>query len=178
MSKKKATPSTTVNPLPFDVAVIADVGQFLRRRQETISVAESVTAGLIQAAIASAELASDFFQGGITTYNLGQKSRHLSIDPIQGERCNCVSEDTAVQMALNVAKMFSSDWGVAITGYAAPVPESKERLFAFYAISFRGTLLVKKKLTAKHGVPQAVQVFYLDTVLADLARQLKKEKRR
>ncbi len=83
----------------------------LLQSKQTISVAESVTAGLLQSVISSGENASLFFQGGITVYNLGQKCRHLSIDPIHGSDCNCVSEKISQDMALNVCKLFISDWG-------------------------------------------------------------------
>ena len=122
----------------YDGQVINSIKEILVKRRQTIAVAESVTAGHLQAALASAENASQFFQGGITAYNLGQKSRHLKIEPIHAESCNCVSDKVAIEMAYEVARLFSCDWGIAITGYAAPVPKySIDELFAYYAISFQ-----------------------------------------
>ena len=62
--------------------VVNSIKDTLQTKCETIAVAESLTAGLLQFALAAAEGASGYFQGGITVYNLGQKSRHLHIDPI------------------------------------------------------------------------------------------------
>src|SRR5688572_33040104 len=114
--------------------VIPDpVRDILLKRKQTVSVAESVTAGHLQVAFSLAENAMDFFQGGITVYNLGQKTRHLGVNPIHGIECNCVSEQIAVQMARQVNQLFLSDWGLAITGYASPVPEENiTELFACY----------------------------------------------
>jgi PncC family amidohydrolase len=141
-------------------------------------VAESVTSGHIQAAFSLAENASLFFQGGITVYNLGQKSRHLKVDPIHATACNSVSSTVAEEMAINALALFSSDWSVAITGYAAPVPELKiDKLFAFYAIAFRNKVVASKKIqSADEGIFQ-VQLNFTDSVLKALNAVLKKRAR-
>jgi nicotinamide-nucleotide amidase len=150
----------------YDLKIISAIKDHLLKNNQTLSVAESVTAGHLQAALSVADGATDFFQGGITTYNLGQKSRHLGIDPIHGLKCNCVSDITARQMALGSLSLFSSNWAIAITGYAAPVPElGVSELFAYYAIAFDGDIVLSKKIvTRKEGVQQ-VQLFYTDSVL-------------
>src|SRR4051794_34997560 len=99
------------------------IKDILVNREETISMAESVTGGHLQAAFSAGVGAANYFQGGITAYNLGQKSRHLRIDPILGDKANCVAAKIANTMALEVCNMFSSDYGIAITGYASIVPE-------------------------------------------------------
>ncbi len=124
------------------------------KNKQTLAVAESVTSGLLQAVISAATEASKFFQGGVTTYNIGQKVLHLTIEPIQAEACNCVSQQTASQMALGAAKMFRSDWGVGITGYASPVPESDNELFAYCAISFQGKIVHEENI-----IPTASEFF-------------------
>src|SRR6185369_11809978 len=111
-------------------------GKLLIRRRESIAVAESVTAGLSQHALAAVENASLFFQGGITAYNLGQKARYLHLDPIHADAFDCVSGKVAVEMAVNVCELFKSDWGLSVTGYAAPARESKNNLFAFIAVTW------------------------------------------
>src|ERR1051325_1421918 len=96
----------------YNEEIINSIKEKLVAAKESIAVAESVTSGHLQAALSQAENASFFFQGGITAYNLGQKSRHLNIDPIQAENCDSVSKDVAIKMALEVSKMFTSNWGV------------------------------------------------------------------
>ncbi len=157
----------------YDEQVIQSITEILLKRRQTIAVAESVTAGHLQVALASAENASQFFQGGITAYNLGQKSRHLKIEPIHAEGCNCVSDKVAIEMAYEVTRLFSCDWGIAITGYAAPVPEySIDELFAYYAISFQQKLLEVKKIKAEKNDPMKVQVFYVNSIITDFHRLL------
>jgi nicotinamide-nucleotide amidase len=135
-------------------SVIDELKDSLVQKQQTLAVAESVTSGVLQAVCSAATEAAKFFQGGITTYNLGQKVLHLGIEPIHAEQCNCVSAETAAQMALGVAKMFRSNWGMAVTGYASPVPESNNKLYAFCAISFNGEIVHEERI-----VPAASDFF-------------------
>ena len=152
----------------YDNKVINAIKDIMLEQHQTISVAESVTAGHLQVALASAENASKFFQGGITAYNLGQKARHLHIEPIHAENCNCVSEKVAGQMALGTTRLFASDWGIATTGYAAPVPEcSVEHPFAYYAICFRGELLCSQKVETIKDEPIQVQIYFINKILDD-----------
>lgn len=138
----------------------------LIERGETLAVAESVTSGYVQAILSSAEEATLFFQGGITAYNLGQKARHLHIDPIEGEKNNCVSEAIAIQMAKGVQQLFSSDYGIAITGYAAPLPEKGiTGLFAYMAITYRDRLICSRLLTSEKNAMPAAQIDYAEQVL-------------
>lgn len=162
----------------YDKKTIDDIKEILLDRHQTIAVAESVTAGHLQVALASAENASKFFQGGITAYNLGQKAKHLNIEPIHAEHCNCVSDKVAAQMALHVAQLFTSDWGIGITGYAAAVPEcSVEQPFAYYAISFQDKLLRVKKVETAEEDPAQVQVFFVNKILKELYSLGKRPKR-
>ncbi|RAV98714.1 CinA family protein [Pseudochryseolinea flava] len=158
----------------YDAKVISGIKNTLIKRGETIAVAESVTAGHLQAAISQADFAKDFFQGGITVYNIGQKSRHLWIDPIRGEACNCVSAEIAGQMATGACKLFSCDWGISITGYAAPVPElGIEKLFAFYAVAFRGDVKEVKRIKSSGLSPVDTQVDYTNAVLKRFQKMLR-----
>jgi PncC family amidohydrolase len=175
MRKKhqKSLPEREKNNL-FNTGVIESVAATLLRRKETIAVAESVTAGFVQAALSSATDAIQFFQGGITTYNIGQKSRHLHIDPVHALSCNCVSQQVADQMALEVCHLFSGHWGLAITGYASAVPESGNRLFAFFSIACGGKIVLSGKLTPPDNTPLQVQLWYTNELLAGLEASLKK----
>ena len=64
----------------FEKKHIETIKNVLLERKETISIAESVTGGLLQFALSMSDDAIKFFQGGITAYNIGQKARHLHID--------------------------------------------------------------------------------------------------
>jgi PncC family amidohydrolase len=149
------------------------IGKMLTDRKQTIAVAESVTAGHLQTSLSLAEKAMDFFQGGITAYNLGQKTRQLHVEPIHAIATNCVSEKIATEMAQGAINLFNSDWGIGITGYASPVPEKNiEELFACFAICFRSKIIFSKRVNAGNDSPLAVRLFYNQHVLEQLLLQL------
>jgi nicotinamide-nucleotide amidase len=149
----------------YDEKVVNTIKDILTQRKQSIAVAESVTAGHLQAALSSAIEASQFFQGGITAYNLGQKCRHLQVNPITAEECDCISEEVACTMALHVNTMFTSQYSIAITGYAAKMPEkSLNDLFAWYAIACNNQVIRSEKIsTGKERVE--AQVDYTKQVL-------------
>ncbi len=158
----------------YDLESIQEIRDYLISVNQTISVAESVTSGHLQAALSLAEDASRFFQGGITTFNIGQKCRHLLVEPTHALACNCVSVDIAEQMASQVAGIFLSDWGIAITGYAAPVEGiTDDRLFAYYSINHRGNKIQNGIIETASGEGLEVQLFYSNEVLRDLARTIR-----
>ena len=154
----------------FNLDQINNIKSKLVTKSETVAVAESVTAGLLQSALSSADGALEYFQGGMTTYNLGQKARHLLVEPIHAESCNCVSEKVAQQMATHVTRVFQSDWGLAITGYASPSPESGNKLFAYFAIVKNDRVLVSGILNSTADSFNKVQLEYVNNVIEELSK--------
>ncbi len=85
-----------------------------------LAVAESVSTGNLQAAVGSISGASEFFEGGITTYSLKQKVDLLGVDHEHAREVNGVSERVTRELARGVCRRFEADLGVATTGYAEP----------------------------------------------------------
>lgn len=152
----------------FPGSDLTNISSILLERNETIAVGESVTSGLMQVAFSSAEGSIGFYQGGITAYNIAQKYKHLNVEPIHALACNCVSEKVAIEMALHVCPLFSSDWGIGITGYATPVPESGNEVFAYFAIAFKGEIKRTEKLSPQKDESFNLQFFYCKEVLKAL----------
>ncbi len=96
----------------------------LRAPRLTLAAAESLTAGHVQARIATVSGASDYFRGGITAYTLEQKVRHLGVDRAHAAAVHCVSARVAEEMAGGACALFGADVAVATTGYAEPAPAS------------------------------------------------------
>ena len=154
----------------FDQNVLNQIKDLLTTRKEALAIAESVTAGYLQAALASAEEAMEFFQGGITTYNLIQKMKHLQVEPIHAASVNCVSKQVAHEMATHVTKLFNCSWGMAITGYASPVPEQDVfDLHAYIAVAYHGDCLLCEKLTTTANHPTAARLEYTRQALQCLS---------
>jgi len=160
----------------YSEEIINKVKDILVKNEETIAAAESVTSGHLQAAFSVGMEASKYFQGGITTYNLGQKARHLKIDPILGMKVNCVAQKIANKMAVEVSRMFSSDYGIGITGYASIVPECEEEgIFAFFSLSYNQKVMISERITSSADHPHKVQVDYCNQVIEKVYKYLSLE---
>jgi len=158
----------------FDKDLLLSIGQELKDKGLSVAVAESVTSGLLQCAFSNIPDASGFFQGGITAYNIGQKCRHLLVEPLHAIANDSVSEKVAQDLASNVCGLFTSNYGIGIVGYAATMPEKNiHSLFAYFAIAYEGKIIREGKITteAKQGFP--AQQFYTDTVLREFLSTIK-----
>lgn len=157
----------------FDKNQLIRIGKYLKRKKETIAVAESVTSGLLQYAFSNIPDGTDFFQGGLTAYNVAQKFKHLQVEPIHALSVNCVSPLVAEQMALQVCRIFGAHWGIGITGYATPVPESGKKKFAYFAITYKEKIRLKGMLRSDDKNPPDVQLQYTKAVLQKLTTIMK-----
>jgi len=110
----------------------------LRSPRWTLAAAESLTAGRVQARIASVSGASEYFLGGITAYTIDQKVKRLGVNRATAAAVNCVSAAVAEQMATGACALFGSDLAVATTGYAEAAPAlGVVRPFAWWALARR-----------------------------------------
>ncbi|AXX64822.1 nicotinamide-nucleotide amidohydrolase family protein [Bombilactobacillus bombi] len=92
----------------------------LTQQKQTITAAESLTAGLFQATLASVPGASKVLEGGFITYSLKMKAQLLDIPATKLQEHGVVSQWTAMQMAIHSAQIVNSNFGVGLTGAAGP----------------------------------------------------------
>jgi len=92
----------------------------LKKRQISITAAESLTAGLFQASIADFSGVSAIFKGGFVTYSLEEKAKMLDIPQTELEIHGVVSTYTAEKMAEQAREKTASDIGISLTGVAGP----------------------------------------------------------
>ena len=85
--------------MEFKQSLLNYIGGALKDAKESVSVAESVTAGYLQFSFSQMKDASDFFKGGITAYTLEEKVKLLKVDEQEARRCDCVSKKIADEMA-------------------------------------------------------------------------------
>ena len=153
----------------FNKEDIQQLADLLTKNRQTIALAESVTAGLLQNAMASAEKASNFFEGGITAYNITQKYAHFKVSLEHAISCNCVSEQVAAEMAVGINKIFKSHWGIGITGYASPIPgHHMKELYACFAIANHNNVVLTKTITTTIKDPLKVQLTYVAGVIKEM----------
>ena len=162
--------------MEYDLELINLIKEALIKNEKTLSMAESVTGGHLQALFSAATDASKFFQGGITVYNVGQKCRHLNVEPVHAQNNNCVSQKVACQMAIEVNKLFLSDYGIGITGYASRIPQQNiNEVFAFFAIAVGNKVVITEKLRSNKKEGVEVQQDYCARIASVFKELLSKE---
>jgi nicotinamide-nucleotide amidase len=96
--------------------------QALLRRGETVAAAESLTAGLFCATLASVPGASSTLRGGVVVYATDLKTALADVPAGLLALHGPVSAETAAALADGVRARCSAGWGVGITGVAGPDP--------------------------------------------------------
>jgi nicotinamide-nucleotide amidase len=105
------------------------VGDLLRARHASLSVAESVTGGLLGGRITSVPSSSDYFRGGFVVYSNDMKTKLLGVPAEMLAEHTAVSEPVAKAMAEGAKARTSSDYAVSMTGYAGPDGEKVGLVF-------------------------------------------------
>jgi len=102
----------------MDAAMAA--GELLKRRGDTIAIAESSTGGLISASLLAVPGASSYFVAGAVIYTRTARSALLGItDPdMTGMRPS--TEPYALLLARRVRERNGTTWGLGETGAAGP----------------------------------------------------------
>lgn len=103
------------------------VGTELKKRKETLAVAESCTGGFLGYRISSLPGSSEYFLGGTICYSNEAKMHDCGVAKETLERVGAVSEEVAEELARGTASHFDSDWGIGITGIAGPDGGSEEK---------------------------------------------------
>ena len=96
------------------------VGEILRARGLTLSVAESCTGGLLGDCLTDVPGSSDYFFGGVLSYSNDAKQRLLGVSDDTLATYGAVSAECARQMAQGVRRLLHTDLGVSVTGIAGP----------------------------------------------------------
>jgi nicotinamide-nucleotide amidase len=98
----------------------AIVGELLRDRGATLSIAESCTGGMAGERITSVAGSSDYFLGGFVTYTDRMKTDLLGVDAGLIAQHTAVSKEVARAMAEGARNRAGSTFAVSITGEAGP----------------------------------------------------------
>ena len=143
----------------------------------TISTAESCTGGELSHLITSVSGSSQYFLGGICTYQTQKKSEILGVSEDLIKEKTVVSEEVAQAMSLGCQKLFKTDISLSTTGVAGPNSDEFESEIGtvFYSIrvkNFEKTF----KLYLPHLERKDFMNFVSMKVLQDLIEILIKEK--
>ncbi|MCC5635183.1 competence/damage-inducible protein A [Nostoc sp. CHAB 5844] len=103
-----------------DDTLASVVGELLRSQGETVSVAESCTGGGLGQMLTEISGSSDYFWGGVISYDNSAKVRLLGVNSEDLDKFGAVSGIVAEQMAVGVKSRLATTWGLSITGIAGP----------------------------------------------------------
>lgn len=96
------------------------IGQMLKSKKETVSVAESCTGGKIAHLITSVGGSSEYFKGGIIAYSNEIKINQLNVPEEVIEQYGAVSKEVVEYMVKGQREKFNTDYSVAVSGIAGP----------------------------------------------------------
>jgi nicotinamide-nucleotide amidase len=95
----------------------------LKARGETISVAESSTAGLVSAALLAIGGASAYFMGGAVVYTRQSRTELLRVTEAELAALTGITPSTepyALLFARKIKERLSTNWAIGETGTAGP----------------------------------------------------------
>jgi nicotinamide-nucleotide amidase len=121
-----------------DDSLASVVLERLRRRGQTLAVAESCTGGGLGAALAAVPGASDVFLGGVIAYANAVKLVVLGVSPELLEAHGAVSDPVAQAMAQGGRRATGADWALAITGVAGPGGGTEQKPVGLVHIAVAG----------------------------------------
>lgn len=121
-----------------DESLAEVVLNLLRRRGETLAVAESCSGGGLGAELTAVPGSSDVFLGGVIAYANAIKRDLLGIpaDLLASE--GAVSEPVARAMAEGVRRLSGSRWAIAISGIAGPGGGTVEKPVGLVVLAWAG----------------------------------------
>lgn len=143
----------------------------LAERQETIAAAESLTGGLLLAALVDVPGASDVVAGGLVAYTRHAKASVLGVDEALLDERGTVDPEVAVQMAQRARAMFVSDWALSTTGVAGPGPHEGHRAGTAY-VGLVGPGMTRSWALALDGDRSAVRAGTVHAALDGLGDAL------
>ena len=94
--------------------------ELLLQRGERVSFAESLTGGMIAAALVENPGASNVLDESYITYAAESKIRILGVSRATVDAVGVVSDRCAREMAAGVRRISGAHWGVSATGLAGP----------------------------------------------------------
>jgi nicotinamide-nucleotide amidase len=152
----------------LSVAAIA----LLVPRGLTIAAAESLTGGLVTAALTTVPGSSAAVRGGIVAYAADLKNALLGVDAELLARVGTVHRDVALAMARGARERLGASVGVATTGVAGPDPADGQPVGAVH-IAVSTARLARHEALMLNGDRTAIRRGTVDAVLKLLVMTLK-----
>lgn len=158
-----------MSPLADAASVVAG----LRASGQTVAAAESLTGGLVCAALVDVPGASAVLRGAVVAYQPDVKVELLGVDAALVAEHGTVNAEVAEQLAVGVRERLDATWGLGTTGVAGPGPAEGHSAGTVH-VAVAGPGGVTSRELRIHGDRDHVRRSAVRAVLADLHYRLGK----
>lgn len=127
------------------------IGEQLKRRQATVTAAESCTGGWIAKVFTDISGSSAWFERGFVTYSNEAKQQMVGVQDTTLQQHGAVSEQTVREMATGAAKAAAAEYAIAVSGIAGPeggTPDKPVGTVWFAIVGPEGHVLAQRQIFA------------------------------
>jgi PncC family amidohydrolase len=124
-------------------------GELLKKRGESLAVAESSSGGLLSAALLAVPGASNYFLGGAVVYTARARVLLMNLQRESVSGMRSASKPYALLLARTVRDRFSATWGLSESGAAGPTGNPYGDAPGHTCIAIAGT--TERALTVETG---------------------------
>jgi nicotinamide-nucleotide amidase len=103
------------------------VGKLLKANNQTVATAESCTGGYIGHLLSKHAGSSQFYTGGIVSYDNRIKTEFLDVPTSILQTVGAVSQEAVEQMAVSVREKMKTDFAVSVSGIMGPSGKTDEK---------------------------------------------------
>ncbi|MDZ5016508.1 CinA family nicotinamide mononucleotide deamidase-related protein, partial [Clostridium perfringens] len=124
----------------------AVVAEILCNKNLSIATVESCTGGLVASSLISYPGISEVFKEGTITYSNEAKMKRLGVKKETLDKYGAVSEETAKEMVIGIAREAKTDIAISTTGIAGPGGGTNEKPvgLVYIGVFVKGNVVVKK----------------------------------
>lgn len=155
-------------------ALSGEIIGLLAARGGTLAVAESLTGGLLAAALTSVPGASAVFRGGVVAYATDLKAALLDVPAGLLERHGAVHPSVAEAMAEGARRRLGAAAGAATTGVAGPDPSDGQPVGTVYIAVSSAARTIARQL-ALSGDRQQIRQATVEASLSLLIAVLRED---
>jgi nicotinamide-nucleotide amidase len=148
----------------------------LKERGQTLATAESLTGGLVGAALTDVPGVSAVYRGGVVVYATDLKASLAGVPTDLLADVGPVHPDTAAALATGVRERLGATYGLATTGVAGPDPQAGIEAGTVYvaaagpnAVRVRKLALTGDRAAVRQGSVRAVLELAAELVAEELA---------
>lgn len=153
--------------------LVKDICHLLNKREQSFSIAESCTCGMLSASFADVSGVSQIYQGGVVSYSNFSKEKLLGVKKESLKNYGAVSKEVALEMAKGIRENLKSDWAMSVTGIAGPSGGTKEKPVGTVFFSVVGPEIECWHKQSFSGNRESIQKQSIDFLLRTFRQNLK-----